>query len=86
MLLKKESISAGVMFHSEEDEDGKKRITQLVDRHNEPIKDTQKVKVVINEFMYRGGDGYPFYKMDENPALTSVNWRTPVIEALKAIK
>ena len=83
VLLKKESVTAGVMYQVEQDSDGNKRINQVLDKLGNPIGDDQKVKLVINEFMYRGGDGYPFYEMDKNPELTSVNWRTPVIEALQ---
>ncbi len=86
VLLKKESIAAGVMFQIEQDSDGNKRINQILDKLGNPIGDEQKVNLVINEFMYRGGDGYPFYEMDTNPELTAVNWRTPVIEALQSLK
>ena len=86
VLLKKESIAAGVMYQVEQDSDGNKMINQVLDKLGNPISDEQKVKLVINEFMYRGGDGYPFYEMDTTPELTSINWRTPVIEALQKLK
>ncbi|MBL93231.1 MAG: hypothetical protein CMH56_15640 [Myxococcales bacterium] len=85
VLLKKESLSAGVMYSVHESEDGKKTITQLLDRVGNPIEDDKKVRVIINEFMYRGGDGFPFSRMDPNPELTAVNWRTPFIEMLKNV-
>jgi 2',3'-cyclic-nucleotide 2'-phosphodiesterase / 3'-nucleotidase / 5'-nucleotidase len=85
VLLKNESIAVGAMYQIEEDENGTKKINQLLDRSGNPIADDQKVKLVINEFMYRGGDGYPFSEMDPKPELTAINWRTPVIEALKIL-
>ena len=86
VLLKKESLATGVLFSVHEDDDGNRKITQLLDRYGNPIEDNRKVKVIINEFMYRGGDGFPFTSMDPNPELTAVNWRTPFIEMLKNLK
>ena len=75
-----------MLFSVHEDDDGNRKITQLLDRYGNPIEDNRKVKVIINEFMYRGGDGFPFTSMDPNPRLTAVNWRTPFIEMLKNLK
>jgi 2',3'-cyclic-nucleotide 2'-phosphodiesterase (5'-nucleotidase family) len=86
VLLKNESIAAGAIYQIEEDENGSKKINQLLNKSGNPINDDQQVKLVINEFMYRGGDGYPFIDMDPKPELTAINWRTPVIEALKIWK
>ncbi len=42
------------------------------------------VKVVTSDFLYRGGDHYRFQTYDAEPEETGIDWREPVLKALRA--
>ena len=51
-----------------------------------PVDPDGQYKVVINDFMYGGGDNYRFIGGNNKSVITSVNWRTPLINYLKKWK
>jgi len=53
-------------------------------RNGKPSRDDDRVRVVVNDFMYWGGDGYRFREYDPDPEYTGLDWRHPVIAALRA--
>jgi hypothetical protein len=36
--------------------------------------------VLVNDFMYAGGDGFVFQEQDPDAYNTSIDWRQPVID------
>jgi 2',3'-cyclic-nucleotide 2'-phosphodiesterase (5'-nucleotidase family) len=48
--------------------------------NNEKISPDQTYQVLVNSFMYAGGDDYRFYDYDKDGYDTSTDWRTPVID------
>jgi 2',3'-cyclic-nucleotide 2'-phosphodiesterase (5'-nucleotidase family) len=42
--------------------------------------------VLVNDFMYAGGDGYKFNEYDPDAYFTSIEWRQPVIDWIIAQK
>jgi hypothetical protein len=42
--------------------------------------------VVVNDFMYSGGDGYRFPAYDAPATITGIPWRAPVRVYLKRFK
>jgi len=55
----------------------------VVDRLGKPLEDGRTYSVAINDFMYLGGDGFEFRKLDGAPEDTGLSWRQPVIRALR---
>ncbi len=77
------SIAAGVRYDYDDSPQG--RLVLSVERSDgTPIRDDDRVRVVVNDFMYWGGDGYRFREYDPNPEYTGLDWRHPVIAALRA--
>jgi 5'-nucleotidase / UDP-sugar diphosphatase len=37
-------------------------------------------RVLVNDYMYAGGDGYAFATYDPDAYMTGIDWRQPVIE------
>lgn len=82
VLASPESIASGVRFTFKEGKDGRV-IDTVHDRQGRPIADDARLKVVINDFMYRGGDRYRFQHYDEEPEETAIDWREPVLRRLR---
>ena len=49
-----------------------------------PLDPNQTYVVLVNDFMYAGGDGYNFAKYDPEGYDTSIPYRQPLIDWIKA--
>ncbi|MBN2361268.1 MAG: bifunctional metallophosphatase/5'-nucleotidase [Deltaproteobacteria bacterium] len=83
VLSHPQSIAGGVRYRYRCDEQRQRQIIDAVDGNNAPIADDRIYKVVVNEFMYRGGDRYRLREYDPTPEETSVHWRDPVARYLR---
>lgn len=81
-LANEESVVAGVRYTFTDGKDGR-RIGALTHLDGKPVLDDARLKVVINDFMYRGGDRYTFSRFDAEPEETAIDWREPVLRALR---
>ncbi len=55
----------------------------LVD--GQPIDPEAVYHVLVNDYMYAGGDGYAFADYDPNAYMTGIDWRQPVIEWISGL-
>ncbi|HEY4221566.1 MAG TPA: bifunctional UDP-sugar hydrolase/5'-nucleotidase [Myxococcota bacterium] len=78
------AVVAGAKFTFSEDGDGR-LVKSVVDKSGQAIRDDAKLKVVINDFMYRGGDHYRFQQWDPEPEETAIDWREPVLRKLREL-
>ena len=78
VLLMPESVVSGVRYSTKAG-----AVAAVVDSQGNPIGDDAKLKVVINDFMYRGGDRYRFQSWDTEPEETAIDWREPVLRMLR---
>ena len=76
------SVVSGVKFTYKDDGEGR-AVQTLLDKAGKPIADDAKLKVIINDFMYRGGDHYRFQAWDTEPEETAIDWREPVLRRLR---
>jgi 2',3'-cyclic-nucleotide 2'-phosphodiesterase (5'-nucleotidase family) len=84
VLANEESVVSGLKFTYTVDAGKPGRVIQaVVGRDGKPIADDAKLKVVINDFMFRGGDRYKFQTYDAEPEETAIDWREPVLRALR---
>jgi 2',3'-cyclic-nucleotide 2'-phosphodiesterase (5'-nucleotidase family) len=81
VLENPESVVGGMTFHYHDEVASRRVVTRLLDRDGKEIADGQKIKVIINDFMYRGGDKYRF--ADREPEETAVDWREPIFRLLR---
>lgn len=82
VLESDESIATGVTFAVAQ-RGGKRTVGDIKDAAGKVIAPEQHVKVVINDFMYRGGDRYQFAAYDREPEETAIDWREPVLRKLR---
>lgn len=82
VLSSYESVAAGVRFTWREGPDARK-LGEVTDGKGKAIPDDGRYKVVINDFMYRGGDRYRFQAYDPEPEETAIDWREPVLRLLR---
>ncbi len=82
MLANPESVVGGVTYRYVEKPDGTRRVTSVTTAAGLLLADDDVFKVVINDFMYRGGDRYVF--ADTAPQETAIDWREPIFRALRA--
>jgi len=75
-------VVAGLTWKYREDKKGR-TIVSVLDRLGKPIEDGKTYKVVINDFMYFGGDGYKFREFDAAPEDTGLSLREPVMRTLR---
>lgn len=75
-------VVAGLTWKYREDKKGR-TIVSVLDRVGKPIEDGKTYKVVINDFMYFGGDGYKFREFDAAPEDTGLSLREPVMRTLR---
>lgn len=75
-------IVAGITW-SYRERKGRRKVVSVVDRVGKKIRDDEKYTVIILDFMYTGGDGYTFEKLDTAPIDTGISWREPVVRALR---
>ena len=66
------------------EEDGQTVVDSVTLADNSPLVMTETYHVLVNDFMYAGGDGYLFGDQDPNAYDTSIQWRQPVIDWTKA--
>lgn len=52
----------------------------IIDETGEPLAAEALYAVLVNDFMYTGGDGYRFQEFDPVGYDTSIHWRQPVID------
>lgn len=50
------------------------------DAKGKPLDPKKEYKVATVEYLYFGGDGFEFEKLDPEPGETGMSWQTPVIE------
>jgi 2',3'-cyclic-nucleotide 2'-phosphodiesterase (5'-nucleotidase family) len=84
LLANPESVVGGLRYEWSEDAYGGRTVHRVVDRTGAEIGDDRQLKVVINDFMYRGGDHYTF--LDRTPEETAVDWREPVYRLLRRMR
>ena len=63
---------------------GKRVVRTVVNRRGRKLDARRAYRVVILDFMYTGGDGFTFQKMDPDPVDTGVSWRQPIVRAFRA--
>ena len=63
--------------------DGKRTVTGITGKKGRAFKSSGKYTVLINDFMYFGGDGFQFKDLDATPEDTGLSWREPLIRALR---
>ena len=81
VLANHESVVSGVKFTFKEGKD--RGLVEVTDAAGKPIPADARLKVVINDFMYRGGDHYRFQSYDAEPEETAIDWREPVLRMLR---
>jgi 2',3'-cyclic-nucleotide 2'-phosphodiesterase (5'-nucleotidase family) len=84
VLANPESVVGGVTYAWHDEPGGARVVSAVFGKDGKPIADDAKLKVVVNDFMYRGGDRYRF--TDREPEETAVDWREPVFRTLRALK
>jgi 2',3'-cyclic-nucleotide 2'-phosphodiesterase (5'-nucleotidase family) len=56
----------------------------ILDKTGQPLEAKTTYSVLVNDFMYNGGDGYTLLaKSDPNGYNTAINWRQPVIDWIR---
>jgi len=83
-LANPETVVGGLTFRYTEEPNGTRIVTRATLRDGRDVKDDDAFKVVINDFMYRGGDHYVF--SDREPEETAVDWREPIFRALRSLR
>lgn len=82
VLASHESVAGGVRFTFKEGAEARV-LDNVTDAKGGAIRDDARFKVVINDFMYRGGDRYRFQAYDPEPEETAIDWREPVLRKLR---
>lgn len=77
-----ESLAGGVRYRYRT-VDGRRKIVSVQLQDGTPLDDEKVYRVVVTDFMYRGGDGYELSGLDGSPAETGMDWRAPVIHRLQ---
>lgn len=78
-------VVAGLTWKFKTTKNGRKLI-RAVDRKGRKIADAKTYSVIINDFMYLGGDGFQFKNLDATPQDTGLSLREPIIRALREAK
>ena len=78
-------VVAGMSWKFKKTKNGRK-LLNAVDRKGRKIADAKTYSVIINDFMYLGGDGFQFKDLDATPQDTGLSLREPLIRALRAAK
>ncbi len=78
-----QTLPAGMTVDVTVDESGKRTVLAMTDRKGQPVAKDRTYRVVINDFMYRGGDRYRFKEWDPDPEETAIHWREPVVRLLR---
>ena len=75
-------VVSGITWRFQE-KDGKRQILSVADRLGKPIDDKKTYRVVINDFMYDGGDGFTFKTADPSPSDTGISLREPIMRTFR---
>jgi 5'-nucleotidase / UDP-sugar diphosphatase len=51
-----------------------------------PLDPQATYRVLVNDFMYAGGDGYAFADYDPDAYMTGIDWRQPLIEWISGLR
>ena len=78
-------VIAGLTWKYKQNKKGR-TVISAVDSKGRKIADAKTYSVVINDFMYLGGDGFQFKDLDATPQDTGLSLREPIIRALRAAK
>ncbi len=81
-LLIDSPVVSGITWRFQE-KDGKRQVLSVSDRLGKPIDDKKTYRVVINDFMYDGGDGFTFKEADPSPSDTGISLREPVMRTFR---
>lgn len=76
-------VVAGLTWKFREDSKKGRVVVSAADRLGRMIDDRKVYRVVINDFMYFGGDGFRFREHDADPEDTGLSLREPVLRALR---
>jgi 2',3'-cyclic-nucleotide 2'-phosphodiesterase (5'-nucleotidase family) len=79
-----ESVAGGVRF-TYSSEQGQRRLLELSRADGRRIGPRERLKVVVNDFMYRGGDRYHLKRHDPKPEETAIDWREPLLFRLRSL-
>lgn len=82
LLEHPESLAGGVRYRYRT-VDGRREVLSVQLRDGTPLDEEKLYRVVVTDFMYRGGDGYELSRLDDNPEETGMDWRAPVIHRLQ---
>lgn len=83
-LANPESIAAGVGYTYRESRQ-RRTILDVTDAYGRSIADDARVRVIVNDFMYWGGDGYRFRDYAPDAEHTPIDWRNPVVACLRQL-
>jgi len=83
LLANPETVVGGATFRFRDEPNGVRVVTSVVGQDGKAIADDQAIKLIINDFMYRGGDRYEF--SDREPEETAVDWREPIFRLLRGL-
>ncbi len=84
VLANPASVVGGFRYRYRETPHGRE-VLALFDRDGSPIPDETRLRIVINDFMYLGGDGYAFAGHDPAPEWTAIDWREPLVQWLRDV-
>lgn len=82
-LANPQTIAAGVRYTYTCDQNKQRKIIQAFDAKGQAIDPEKTYKLVVNEFIYRGGDRYKLREADPSPEETGLHWRDPVARYLR---
>lgn len=85
VLKNPEGIASGVRFSFQKGAKGQRIIRTLQRKDGTPIGDEERLKVVVNDFMYRGGDHFSLRAIDREPEETALDWREPLVRLLRGL-
>lgn len=83
-LANPEAVVAGVRY-TVRDVEGTRVVESVTDRSGRPIPDTAVVKIIVHDFIYRGGDHFRFQSYDATAEETATDWREPVVHRLRTL-
>ncbi|MFH1809118.1 MAG: 5'-nucleotidase C-terminal domain-containing protein [Pseudomonadota bacterium] len=85
ILAHPQTIAGGVRFRYRCNGDGTRQVIEVRDLNNKLLDDDKPYRVVVNEFIYRGGDRYRIREFDPHPEETALHWREPVARHLRQL-
>jgi 2',3'-cyclic-nucleotide 2'-phosphodiesterase (5'-nucleotidase family) len=83
VMTNPQSIAAGLTVEYRVLADGAQEVTSLRDTTGQPLVEARTYRVVVNDFIYRGGDQYRLQDFDSEPDETGLHWREPLLRLLR---